>query len=207
MMSFNEPCLMQGSQEWKDVRKTKITATDAAICMGLNPYKDIFQLYEEKMDIIPEQPKTAAMLRGSLLEEPARLLFEKMTGITVFPYVVIKDWQMASLDGIDLDETHMVEIKAGGKKLHDMAKKKRVPPYYRCQMMHQLHLKPHLKEMSYFSYQPATLNEDGDVIKPEEGIIIEIKRDDDFIEEMVKAEWYLYECLRNRTPPKLTVMV
>ena len=41
--------IIQGSQEWLDLRKTKITATDACVIMGESSWKTIIQLYEEKI--------------------------------------------------------------------------------------------------------------------------------------------------------------
>lgn len=212
-MLLNDPCLMQGSVEWKELRKTKITSSDAAICMGLNPYpeKDIVSLYEEKMGLRPEFTpnffQKQAMNRGTKYEEAARSYFERNAGVLLFPKVVISDWQMTSLDGIDLDETLMLEIKVGGKKLHDLAKKGKIPVYYRCQMMHHLCLMPHLRECHYLSYQPAILDEDGEEVTPEEGVALIVERDDAFIEELVEAEWYLYDCMQTKTPPKLNVRV
>jgi len=188
MILQQEPCLMQGSKEWLKLRKSRITATDAAICMGLNPWKDTLQLYNEKLDIIPQEDCNAAMQRGIDMEPIAREAFEKETGYLVFPQVIVQDWQMASLDGMDLHGFVQVEIKCGGKKLHDMAKKKVIPAYYRCQIQHQM-LMTGLEYSYYYSFNGN------------EGIVLVIERNDDFIEEMVVAEKQFYECLISRIPP------
>ncbi len=200
MMTLQHPCVVQGSYEWKEMRKKHITATDVAACMGLNPWKDILQVYEEKKGIRLPEKMNAAMQRGHDLEEPARALFEKMTGVTVFPRVIIQDWRMASLDGIDLDDACLVEIKCGGKKLHDMAKRKVIPAYYRCQVMWQIDI-TNLDHGNYFSYQDDLKDDEGLIIRPEEGIILNVERNDEFIKEMRSAAWYLYECLQTNTPP------
>ncbi len=193
MMLLNEPCIVQGSSEWLELRKTKITATDSSICMGLNPWRGTVRLYEEKLGLIPPQPINDAMQRGMDMEQEAREAFEKSTGYMVFPQVIVKDWQMASLDGIDLESTVQVEIKCGGKKLHDMAKKKVIPAYYRCQIQHQL-LMTGLSYSYYYSYNGC------------EGIVLVVERNDEFIKEMVEAEWQFYECLMNKVPPVTKVM-
>ena len=196
MMILKDPCIVQGSPEWKELRKTKITATDVAAIMGLNPWKTALHLYEEKVGLRPEQERTAAMQRGIDLEETARAAFEKVTGITVFPRVIVKGWQMASLDGVDLEDTTHVEIKVGGKKLMQMARKSVIPLYYRCQVMWQIKLLE-LDRGNYFCYQE----------EPEEGILIPVTRDEPFIKEMVAACWQFYECLINRVPPTELVLI
>lgn len=214
MMSLNNPCIVQGSSEWKALRKTKVTATDAAVIMGLNPWKTPLQLYEEKLDLVPEKPRNAAMQRGIDLEEEARACFERMTGTVVFPRVLVRDWQMASLDGIDFEDTCLVEIKVPAKKTHEMAKRNVIPAYYRCQVMYQIHL-TNLDHGNYFSYRPHPMIESSDfeglVKSPfedwEEGIIIPVERNEEFIKDMVQACWQFYECLVNKVPPTELVLI
>lgn len=199
-LAFREPCIKQGSDAWLELRKTKVTATDASVVMGLNPWKDIVTLYEQKLDLRPPEVVNAAMQKGMDYEAEAREYFEAQTGTLLFPTVIVKDWQMASLDGIDLDEKVLLEIKCGGKKLHDLAKKRVVPKYYQCQMQHQMYL-TNLHMCYYLSYRPEVVDILGNVKQQREGIYFPVERDDAFIEEMVTEEWKFYECLRNRMPP------
>ena len=208
-----DPCLVQGSKAWLELRKTKITATDAAVCMGLNPWCKLMQRYEEKLGLCPPPFQNAAMARGVAYEEEARQCFEKLADIQVYPRVIVRDWQMASLDGIDFDDTCVVEIKVGGKKLHDLAKKGVVPVYYRCQVQHQIDLAG-VDYAYFFSYRPAVFEINpfngkftGVVLEEAEGIIVPVERNDTFIKEMTMAEWAFYECLITKTPPREAVLI
>ena len=62
----------QGSESWLSWRRSKVTATDAGIILGLNNFKDMHQLWQEKMGFIEPQPATESMKRGNLLEPYAR---------------------------------------------------------------------------------------------------------------------------------------
>lgn len=186
----DHPEYIQGSSEWHALRKTKITATDAAVIIGLNPWKTPYQLYHEKKSNEPPPPANAAMQRGTELEPIAREKFILSTGIRMIPRVVIKDWAMASLDGIS-DENEILEIKCSGDKVHAEALQGKVPSYYYPQLQHQMYVCDALKAY-YFSF-------DGN-----DGISIEVQRDDEFIKTMIDAEYAFYQRLETNTPPQST---
>lgn len=184
---FN-PEHVQGSQEWLDLRKTKITATDSATILGLNPWKTRLQLYYEKTSDDPPRSPNEAMIRGLELEPIARDLFKIKTGYNMQPRVVIKDWAMASLDGINsLNE--ILEIKCPGDKVHAVAVAGNIPEYYYPQLQHQMYVCDSQKAF-YFSFNGA------------DGVIIDVKRDNEYIEKMVDQELNFYQCLINKTPPE-----
>src|SRR3954468_9459359 len=114
---------IQGTPEWHHLRKTKITATDAVVIMDMSPWKTRLQLYHEKLSSDIQKPANFAMQRGVDLEPIARSLFTIQTGIEVQPKVIIKNWAMASLDGISSCGKHVVEIKCPGQKDHSLALK------------------------------------------------------------------------------------
>lgn len=106
-----EQAFIQGTPEWHQLRKTKITATDACVIMGVSPWKTRLQLYHEKLSNDPPKPPNYAMQRGLDLEPIARDLYIAKTGIYVEPKVIINEWAMCSLDGISSCGFHAVEIK------------------------------------------------------------------------------------------------
>lgn len=181
--------LEQGSQEWLDLRKTKITATDAAIIMGESHWKTRIQLYYEKKSDFPPTPANERMKRGLELEPIARDLFILQKGIVVSPKVVVKDWAMASLDGIDFLGKNIVEIKCPGERDHATAVEGKVPAHYYAQLQHQMYVCD-VNEMYYFSFDGA------------DGVDVLVKRDNEYIQRMVKEELKFYECLLNNTPPE-----
>lgn len=181
--------LIQGTPEWHALRKTKITATDACVIMGASHWKTRIQLYYEKLSNEPPMAPTARMQRGIDLEPIARDLFILRHGIHVEPKVVIKDWAMASLDGINILGTKIVEIKCPGEKDHAIALSGKVPDHYYPQLQHQMYVCD-APEMYYFSFDGI------------EGVTVKVKRDDEYIKKMVEEEKKFYECLITRTPPE-----
>jgi len=184
---FND--LKQGSHEWHALRKTKITATDAPIIMGVSHWKTKIQLYHEKMSSTQLHYINERMQRGIDLEPIARDLFILQTGIQVEPKVVVKDWAMASLDGISNLGTCVVEIKCPGEKDHAIALSGKVPDHYYPQLQHQMYVCDVFK-IFYFSFDGV------------DGVVVEVERDDEYIEKMIEEEFKFYQCLINKTPPE-----
>ncbi len=160
--------LIQGSDEWLELRKIKITATDASIIMGVNPWKTPLQLYKEKTSDISNTYTNERMQRGLDLEVEARELFIIQTGIEVQPKVIVKDWLMASLDGMSECGNYVVEIKCPGEKDHALALKGKVPDHYYPQLQHQMYVCD-VNEMYYFSYDGL------------DGVIVNVQRDDNYM--------------------------
>ena len=182
--------MIQGSQEWFQLRKTKITATDAPIIMGESPWKKAIALYQEKLDPDFHIVENENMKRGTELEPFARLSFILDTGIDVNPHIVIKEWAMASLDGISSCGKHLVEIKCLGKKGQELASKGEIHPYYKGQLQHQMWICD-VPCMYYYSFDGYN------------GIVIEVKRDDFYIDLMIQQEKIFYDCMVNRDEKKL----
>ena len=181
----------QNSDEWLQLRRTKIGASDAPIIMGVSPWKTPFQLFVEKT-MGETTPMNSSMKRGRDLEYKARLEFEKAIGIPVEPQVKFHpefDWMMASLDGESLDGEIIVEIKCPNKKDHATAMDGRIPEKYFPQMQHQMCVCG-LKQAYYFSFDGT------------KGCSVLVKRDDAYIKELIDEELKFYLCMINLTPPK-----
>lgn len=177
--------LKQRSKEWLQWRSNKICASDAPVLMGHSPFKTIDQLYIEKTKCFESAPN-AWMLRGIELESMALLEFEKETDLIMFPCVGVHDeidWMAASFDGMTIEGDALVEVKCPGKKDHDLALQKKVPHKYKAQLQHQMHVAG-IEFAYYFSF-------DG-----EKGIIIEVKRDQYFIDIMLEKEFAFWQSLQ-----------
>lgn len=184
----------QNTDEWLEMRRNKIGASDAAVIMGKSPWSTPYILWEEKIGLRPMKAKTKSMERGNALEESAREAFIKMTDIVVFDQVVFHpkiDWMMASLDGIDIEGKNIVEIKCPGPEDHDMALNGYVPEKYYPQLQHQMEVTG-LDMAYYFSF-------DG-----ERGVIVKVNRNQEFVDKMLKKETEFYACMQTLEPPKLT---
>lgn len=128
----------QGSPEWLDWRKNRITATDAATLLGVNPYCTPYKLWQRKTGQAEEQAVNSAMLRGQRDEPIARDLFIKESKINMTPCCIESEYNPflgASLDGISDCGRYLLEIKS---QPIDRVKKEGIPEYHMCQMQHQL---------------------------------------------------------------------
>lgn len=186
--------MQQRSTEWLEMRKNKIGASDAPIIMGLSPWLTPYQLWEQKVGLQGAQAETGAMRRGIEMEDQARDCFERMTALTVFPQVMIHpdyDWMMASLDGMDIEQNHIVEIKCAGREDHQLAKSGKVPEKYYPQLQHQLEVTG-LDMVYYFSYDGS------------EGVIVEVGRNTRYIWNLVDEERAFHRCVKDFYPPDLS---
>ena len=181
--------LEQGTKEWLSLRTTKITSTDSSVIMGASHWKTKIQLYHEKLSDNVVNFVSERMKRGTDLEPIARELFTIQNGIEMFPRVVVKDWAMASLDGMSECGKYIVEIKCPGEKDHSMALEGRIPEHYYPQLQHQLYVTS-LQSIFYYSFDGT------------DGVTIVVKRNDEYIEKMIEEENKFYQCIVNKTPPE-----
>lgn len=181
-------------QQWLNWRRGGIGSSDAAVIVGVSPWRTPYQIWEEKLFGICEQFENSAMTRGKELEETARRQFEELMGIVVFPKNMVNpdtDWLRASLDGMCLDEKVMVEIKCPNKEDHSRAVTKKVPEKYWPQCQHQLAVTG-LPGMYYFSFDGS------------KGVVVEVARDQSYIDQLFQKEKEFWALVQNGTPPALT---
>lgn len=184
----------QGTNEWHAIRKKKIGASEASICLGINPWKSAYELFFDKLSLEIDRTDSPAMARGRALEPFARAAFSLETGIEVEPKTYQHgsiDYMMASLDGISSDMKNIVEIKCPGAEDHYLALQGQIPLKYVPQLQHQLEV-CQCDKVFYYSF-------DG-----EKGVVVEVFRDDKYIKEMLLRESEFWECLQSCTPPPMT---
>lgn len=185
--------LEQGSQEWLSWRKTVITATEASIIMGNNPWETLYRCWQRKLGLIEEKVSNDAMERGKRLEPEARAQFNERYCLDMVPMVVEStefDFLGASLDGISPTGNTLLEIKCGGAKLHAMAKNQEIPEYYLDQIQHQL-LVTGAERCFYYSYDGT------------DGISIEVLPDPKFKEDFMPKARAFWKCVAFAEPPAL----
>lgn len=183
------PNHQQGSPEWLSMRRNYIGASDANILMGVSKYgKTPRDLWEEKLCLFERvELNIAAMEYGKINEPIARKLYEEISGILVVPDVVFHkelNFMMASLDGISMDRDIAVEIKCTNRLNHEMSSRGIVPEEFFPQLQHQMACLGH-DVIHYFSYNKSN------------GIIIEVKRDEDYLERLYKTEKHFWNCVEN----------
>lgn len=133
--------LEHGSQDWLLWRTRGIGSSDAPVLAGVSPWKDVYELWSEKVTGESKVKDNWAMQRGRDLEAVARDIFEFEYGCLVPPrnlvhpkYAFIK----ASLDGLCEAENYLVEFKAPGKADLELAKLGVIPDKYYAQVQWQL---------------------------------------------------------------------
>lgn len=186
--------LKQRSPEWHEFRRNHIGASDAPAIMGVSPWKDVKQLYNEKTSM-PEisDNSNAAMRRGLQLEPVALALFEDETGYLMSPSVLVHPYikfMSASLDGIELDGKCIVEIKCPGSEDHKIALDNAVPEKYIPQLQHQMEVCG-MDWMYYMSYRS-----DSDYK------IIEVKKDHDYTNNLILKEREFWDRVQRKEPPE-----
>jgi putative phage-type endonuclease len=193
-MIFNRITLEQGTSEWHEFRRGKISASKVPIILGLSPYCSPLQLYEEEMGLREPQATSPHMQRGLDVEDQVRDWFFKTYGIEVFPCVLQSKENplfIASLDGINSINTCIVEIKNNNKEYHEMAKSGKLCAHHVAQVQFQMFVAGFF-DCWYISYNQ------GDYA------LVVVKRDQAFIDEMIPKLLDFKRRLDEFDPPEPT---
>lgn len=143
--------LEQGSPEWLEWRKGRLTATDAAMLLGASPYVTPYQGWQRKLGLVPEQATNSAMLRGRRDEPIARAMFIEEYGINMIPCCIESDQHNflgASLDGISDCGRYLLEVKSQDI---DRIKSLGIPDFHMAQMQHALLCTDQSAEKCFYS--------------------------------------------------------
>lgn len=206
------------SPEWHEFRKTHIGGSDAAVLLGISPWKTVTELYDEKMGLI--QPKNLSkksyVQYGKKAEEHIVALYSfehPEYEVQVIKNAVFVDgFRMASLDARlvqkeGLKQAGHLEIKTGElRRTKDFEKwRDRVPDYYYAQILHYLLtdkeakfsiIHPRLKEWFY-----NTETEEWEFQVVEKDYRFEATDCIEDLKILDAAEQYFAECLRKRRRP------
>lgn len=189
---MTEPHEIQGSPEWIEWRKTKVTASELPILIGKSKWMTPYQLWQQKLGFTGGIKDNWAMKRGRDLEPMVRDLANGELKGRFEPEVLVHkelEWAAASLDGIDRKKRAIMEIKVPGLGDHQLAQKEEVPPHYYPQVQWQLFVAD-LKTCYYVSYYDQDL------------AIFKVKRDDDYIADvLLPAAAEFYRCLIEMEEP------
>lgn len=183
----------QGSSEWLALRRAKVTATDAPIIMGENPWTTPVQLYRRKLGLEPEIELNDDMRRGMALEPEARECASAIYGNLV-PAVVLHEehpFMMASLDGICEFSEALIEIKCPRIEAYKKIEKYGVPLHYKGQLQHILACTGYQSLIFFCYWNPG-------IPSFQEFTVV---RDDDYIRRMIERERLFYRCLINMHEP------
>lgn len=171
------------TEEWLTWRREGIGGSDAPSILGAEgAFSSPYDVWEEKTQGTTKEDNYA-MRMGRDKEGSVREWFEEQSGLSFFPMLSVHDdhsWIRASLDGIELEGRHAVEIKNLGEKDHSIAVAGGVPQKYFIQCQHQMMATPSLEKVYYVS---CPIHEEA-----QKSVVIEINRDARFIEEILFPE-------------------
>lgn len=143
-MNIERVYLDQGSPEWHDYRAAHFNASEAGAVMGIGRFKPrnmVELLAVRRGELVIKT--TPAMTRGNDMEAVAREAVQMETGIIFSPAVLKRGRYSASLDGLDFDGAHGLEIKCpmSGESplfgIKNTASFRDIAPYYWWQVVHQ----------------------------------------------------------------------
>lgn len=186
--------IQQNTEEWLELRKSKIGASDAPVILGVSPWKSPYQLWQEKLGLSNDHQMNSSMKRGHDLEPVALEKYNETVGYKLSPTVVFHpkiEWMMASLDGLSEDRKIAVEIKCPGKEDHFIASQGRIPDKYFPQLQHQLAVIG-LPMIHYFSFSDENFH------------LVEVHRDEKYIEHLISEEGAFWNKVQNFECPELT---
>jgi putative phage-type endonuclease len=186
--------LVQGTPAWHAHRATSRNASETPAVLGVSPWQTPYSLWLLRTGR-KVQEVTPAMTHGSELEPAARAAYEKLTGQILEPLVLQEGEYSASLDGITLDGSLILEVKCPFKgrtsELWKSVAAGVIPEHYGWQLEHQLMVAgAALAHLWVF---------DGT-----EGILLDVKPKPETWPRITKAWDEFSKYLETDTPPPLT---
>jgi putative phage-type endonuclease len=144
---YTDEELPQRSDEWLELRGSKIGGSDVAAVLGQNPWEDAYKLWQYKTGKIAPKKFTKAMERGTILESEAlekvsEQLSSDYDNLKIEQFFVIDpdfEFASASYDGVDIDNKFIVELKCPSSAVNFKSVfEDGIPGYYYPQVQWQL---------------------------------------------------------------------
>jgi putative phage-type endonuclease len=180
--------------EWLAARRNGIGGSDAAAILGLNDWSSPYEVYADKLGLLPQKDETEAMRQGKDFEEYVARRFMEKTGKLVrrMNYMLqscANPFMLADVDRIIVGEDAGLECKTTSVMQLSKFKNGDYPAHYYCQCMH------YLAVTGFKKWYLAVL------VLNQGFYIFEIERDEDEIAALIKSEAEFWHLVQNRTPP------
>lgn len=134
--------LIQGSQEWIDIRLEHFNASEAPMMMNESKYASRNDLLDHKKGWTTKVDEFTQRIfdAGHAAEEAARPIVEKLIGKDLYPVVGVckKTGFLASFDGLDMADEIVFEHKMWNKTLAENVLNNLLEPTYYWQLEQQL---------------------------------------------------------------------
>lgn len=182
-------------EEWLKLRKSSIGGSDAAVILGLNPWRSQYTLWADKKGFIAPVPDNEAMRIGRDLEQYVAERFCEATGKKVKHRNAMLlhddyDFISANVDREVIGENAGLECKTTNAFAKSDFEGGEVPLYYYCQCMH------YMAVMGYEKMYLAVL------VLGKAFYWFEIERNEEEIEALVNSEvdWWNRYILGDEVP-------
>lgn len=190
-------------EDWLNVRKSGIGASDAAAACGISPYQSRLELWMIKTGRDQDLPKidpndmTSPMYWGNVLEHIVAENYVRKTGNRVRRVNAVlqhpdpdKHWMLANLDYtvVGSDDVQVLECKTAGE-FGSRLWRDGVPDYIQCQVQHQL---------------AVTGKQSADVcvlLCGQDLQVFRIDRDEEVIHRLIALEREFWHYVETDTPP------
>ena len=183
---------------WLQIRQQGIGSSDAAVAIGLSPYKSPLSLWLEKTQrkAPDDLSEKEAVIWGTVLEPVLASVYAERTGKKVRRVNAVLQhtdypFMLANLDRevLDLTGNGVLEIKTAG--YHSAPQwEEGVPIAYQCQVLHQLAVTGH-------AWADVAV-----LIGGQDFRIYRINRDDDKIADLIQREARFWQCVTDDQQPE-----
>ena len=170
-------------REWLKCRTCGIGGSDVSVIAGINPYKSIYQLWQEKRGVLePEEEISEPAYFGTVLEPVIKREFMKRSGLKVKAKNMILQssehpFMLADLDGVIYEngEMYIFEAKTASAYKAEVWKEG-IPAEYMLQVQH------------YMAVTGARKTYIAALVGGNDFFYKEIERDDEMIEKIIAME-------------------
>lgn len=182
-------------EKWLEARALGIGGSDAAVIMGMNPYKSPYQLWLEKTGQAeaPDLSGNQYVYWGTKNESNIADWFQEETGKKVKRLGTLRSkeypFMLANVDRTVVGENAGLEIKTAGVRQYRKWKDDEIPDAYYCQCLH------------YMAVTGAAYWYIAVLLGGNEAKWKRIERNEEDIQHLIIAETDFWKLVETRTPP------
>lgn len=182
-------------EKWLEARDLGIGGSDAAVIMGMNPYKSPYQLWLEKTGQAeaPDLSGNQYVYWGTKNEANIADWFQEETGKKVKRLGTLRSkeypFMLANVDRTVVGENAGLEIKTAGVRQYRKWKDDEIPDAYYCQCLH------------YMAVTGADYWYIAVLLGGNEAKWKRIERNEEDIQHLIMAETDFWKLVETRTPP------
>lgn len=185
-------------EEWLSVRGNGIGSSDAAVAVGISPFKSPLELWLEKTrrQPAPDLAANDAVFWGTTLEHIIATVYAERTGAKVRRLNAVLQhaehpFMLTNLDRVvqhPTDGSGILEVKTAGLRSAQFWEDS-VPDSYQCQVLHQL------------AVTGKNWCDIAVLIGGQDFRVYRVVRDDDKIADLIKREGKFWQCVIDDVPP------